>query len=432
MTCLRRWEIAALILTALLLATSAEGVPAWGGVVAEEGGWMTVSNPSEPAGPDQLQHPEQLWRIGADEDDVLFGLIEDALVDEDGTTYLLDTVLSTVHVVSPDGVVEREISGEGDGPGEFRFAREMVFLPGGAVGIMEMMPGKIVSVDRQGVPRPSFAFGDGGEGMMSNMSHIESNTRHVLIGSVVSNFGEGGATSDYKLAAYDGDGREIAVIRSNHIEQHGGDISLDFGGGENDFTSRFVLTPDDRVVLFPEAGGYQLDVYDVRGEPRQRIRRKYESIRRSKQELDDARKQAEAMQRRFNGSVEMEIEEWSRDIHEVVARPNGDLWVLSSEGDRDRPDQAVGWFDVFDHDGRYSHRVAFSADYDSERDFYAFDRDRLYIFKEAAKAPPRTQTMGGGGTQMVMMVASGTPDDEEDDPEEEPRPYEVICYRLPH
>lgn len=431
MTCLRRWEIALLILTALLLTARAEGVPAWGGVIEEEDGWTTVSNPYEPAGPDQVFETEQLWRIGAEEDDVLFGLIEDAQVAGDGTTYLLDTVLSTVHVVSPDGVVERQISGEGDGPGEFRFAREMVFLPGGALGIMEMMPGKIVSVDRQGVPRPSFAFGDGGEGMMSHMTHIESNGRHVLIGSVVSNFGEGSATTDYRLAAFDGDGNEISVIRSNHVEQRGANISLDFGGGENDFTSRFVLTSDDRVVLFPEAGGYRLDVYDLQGEPQRRIRREYESIRRSEEELEDARKQAEAMQRRFNGSVEMEIEEWSRDIHEVIARPGGDLWVLSSRGDRDRPDQAVGLFDVFDREGRYSHRVAYRADYDPERDYYVFRGDRLYVFKEAAKAPPRTQTMGGGGTQMVMMVASGTPDDEEEDPDEEPMPYEVICYRLP-
>lgn len=429
---LRKWEIAALILTALLLAARAEAAPAWSGVIEQKDGWETISNPAEPLEADEVLEAQQLWRIGAAEDDPLFGLIEDALVDENGDTYLLDTVLSTVHVVSPDGVVRRTISGEGDGPGEFRFAREMVFLPGGALGIMEMMPGKVVSVDRQGVPRPSFAFGGDGEGMMSHLSHIATNGRTVLIGSVVSNFGEGSATTDYELASYDADGKKIAAVKSAHVEQRGGNISLDFGGGDNDFTTRFALTADDRVVLYPEAGGYQLDVYDVQGRPLHRIRRDYRSVRRTEAELEESRKQAEAMRRRFNGSVEMEIEEWARDVNEVVTRPDGELWVLSSRSERDAPEQTVGFYEVFDRDGRYARRVAVRADFDPERDRYTFSGDRLYVFKEAAKAPPRTQTIGGGGTTMVMMVASGAPDDEEqDDPDEEPKPYEVICYRLP-
>ena len=70
------------------------------------------------------------------------------------------------------------------------------------------------------------------------------------------------------------------------------------------------------------------------------------------------------------------------------------------------------------------------ADYDPDRDNFRLRGDRLFVFKEAQKAPPRTSTVGGaGGGAMIMTIAAGSPAEEDDD--EEIRPYEVICYRLP-
>lgn len=412
-------------------AMTVVAAPAWNGSIEENDGWSTVNNPRSPIGEREVIETDLLWRIGGEEEDVLFGLIEDAVVDEEGNAYLLDTVLSTIHVVSPTGEVERTLSREGDGPGEFRFARELRFLPDGALGIMEMMPGRIVSVDRQGTPRPSFALGDQGQGVMNHLSHIAANGTNVLIGQIVTNFGNGVSTTVHSLASYDAGGNQLAVIREHRDEQRGDNISLDFGGGENDFTRRFSLCPDGRVVLFPEAGGYRMEILDIQGVRRKIIRRDYESVRRSKQDLDDQRKQAEAMRERFQGDVEMRIEEWARDISDVIVRPDGALWVVNSQGDRDRTDGTIGWFDVFDHDGRYTHRLALRADYDPDRDNYVVTGNSLFVFKEAQKAPPRTSTMGGaGGGMMVMMVSGGTPDEEEDE-EEEALPYEVICYRLP-
>ena len=67
------------------------------------------------------------------------------------------------------------------------------------------------------------------------------------------------------------------------------------------------------------------------------------------------------------------------------------------------------------------------VDYDPNRDNFAIDGNRLFVFKEAQKAPSRTSTSGGGGMMMVM-IQSGS--DVEEDDDEEPRPFEVICYRI--
>ena len=422
---------ALLLAAAILSAAAAVAVPEWQGTVDEEDGWQVVNNPAEPMEDDQVIRPQEIWRFGDDEEDLLFGLIEDAVVDEEGNAYLLDTVLSSVLVVDEHGEVLRTVSGEGDGPGEFRFARELVFLPDGALGIMEMMPGKIVSVTRDGTPRSSFALTDtDGGGMMNHLQHLAVDGDIVVIGRVSTNFGEGQATIHRLLTVHGPDGVQQAVVREHKETQSGGSIDLG-GGGEDEFTENFTLGSGGRIVLYPNPREYELRIHGTDGAQQQIIRRQYTSIRRPDAELEAARKQAERMSEQFGGDVEIEVEEMADDISGVIARPDGELWVANSQGSRDSSEQTIGWFDVYDTEGRYVRRLCIEADYDPARDNYTIYGDRLFVFKEAQKAPPRTSTVGGGGggATMVMMVG-GDPSGEEDE-DEEALPYEVICYRLP-
>lgn len=411
-----------------LLAVTALAAPVWNGTIGQEDGLPVVMNPAAPMLPQEIIRTEQMWRIGADDEDVLFGLIEDAMVDEEGNALLLDTVLSTIYVVDSSGEIVRTVGREGDGPGEFRFAREMVFLPDGGLGIMEMMPGKIVALGRDGTPRPSFALPGDGEGVMQHMEHISANADGVLVGKVVTSLANGSATTHYTLSSYGPDGAEKAILLENKKVQSGGNISLGMGSGENDFTRNFTLCPDGRVVVFQKAHEYKLEVFDAEGVKQGTIRREYESVRRSDKELEEARSQSEAMRERFQGNLELVVEEFARDISDVIARPNGEIWVVNSQGDKNCPEQSIGLFDVFDQDGRYQRRVRIEADFDPERDNFTIYDDRLFVFKEAQKAPPRSSTSGGGGVMMMMVSAGST--EEEDDDGEEPRPYEVICYRF--
>ena len=419
-----------LYLVAALCGVRVQAAPAWSGTFTQEDGWPVVNNPGEPMTGDVVLTPRPLWRLGGEDEDVLFGLVEDAVVDDQGLSYLLDTVLSTVLVVDEEGNILRNLSGEGDGPGEFRFARELVFLPDGALGIMEMMPGKIVSVTTDGTPRPSFALDatDGG-GMMNHLQHIAAGKEAVLIGRVSTNFDEKGATIHRSLALHGPDGRQLCVIREDKETQAGGNIQL--GGNEGDeFTSNFTLSPDGRVITYPDTRRYEFRVYGPDGRKEKLVRREYTSVRRPEKELAAARKQAEEMSARFNGSVQIDVPEVADDIDGIIARPNGELWVANSRGNRDAEPGSIGYFDVFDRDGKYHRRVLIKADFDPQRDNFTLCGDRLFVFKEAQNAPDRTHTMGGagGGTTMVMMVGGGSAAAEED--EDDAKPYEVICYRL--
>ena len=59
----------------------------------------------------------ELWRVGGDDEDVIFGRITDLKMHADGSVYVLDNQLCHVVVISPDGEHLRNISRAGDGPG---------------------------------------------------------------------------------------------------------------------------------------------------------------------------------------------------------------------------------------------------------------------------------------------------------------------------
>ncbi|MFH1754272.1 MAG: 6-bladed beta-propeller [Candidatus Latescibacterota bacterium] len=74
-------------------------------------------------GPTQGVQPlalHELWRVGGEDEDIMFGRITDLKMHPDGSLYVLDNQLCQVVVISADGEHLRDISREGDGPGEVR------------------------------------------------------------------------------------------------------------------------------------------------------------------------------------------------------------------------------------------------------------------------------------------------------------------------
>ncbi len=418
-----------LVLLLSCISLASQAVPQWDGTLGQEDGLPLVNNPAHPISGDQTITPQKVWHLGGEDDDqeTVFGLIGDAQVDAEGNTYLLDVVLSTIYKIGPDGSNMATLGHEGDGPGEFRNSRSMTIMPGGDLGIMEMMSGKIVVLGIDGEPRSSFAFGGDANLGMQHLQRIAAHEQGVVIGQVSTSFDEGSVTTTYALGSYAPDGTARKILFEDKQVQSGGAISLSMGSGGDGFTANWALYPDGRVVVFQKGQEYKLEMFAPDGEPGMIIRRDYEPVRRPDQDIKRDQKRREEMRQRFGGDVDLPVPEIARHISGAIPRPNGELWVQNSQGDRDCPAQSIGYFDVIDRDGHYVKRVCIKADYDSERDNYSIRGNHLFVFKEAQKAPARSATSGGGGMMMVM-VGGGVDDEEED---EDPRPYEVICYRLP-
>src|SRR4029079_9075174 len=81
---------------------------------------------------------QEAWRL--DDDDVLIGLPVDVQIGKQGRIYILDGKLLDVKVFSAEGDFIESLGRQGDGPGEFRNASAISFLPDGSVGVAQAYP----------------------------------------------------------------------------------------------------------------------------------------------------------------------------------------------------------------------------------------------------------------------------------------------------
>ena len=420
------------LLTTSLLASVAPAAPVWQGHEGAEDGILTIYNPAEPVSAAVTVQPKAQWRIGGEDDpaETLFGLVTDARRKPDGTTYLLDAVMSTVYEVAPDGEVRRTIGREGDGPGEFRNSESLALLADDGIGVLERMPSRLVVLGPDGTPRSGIDIGDGGGGH-ANVERLEVVRDGLVIGMFSMDMGQDGIEIRRTLGHFASDGALRDVILQTKEHQTGSSISIS-GGGDNDFVGQWCAAADGSVAVYQRTTPYLIEVFGPDGKAERRIRREYERLRRPEEELAAARQQREDMRARFSGSVEMEIEEMARDIEQVVCRPDGAMWVLTSRGSRECPTGCIGVFDVIDSQGRFTGQLKIEADFSADDDNFVIRGNHLYVLKEARNAPDRTFTSGGaGGGMMMMQISSGGGSSDDEDLDQEQKPYEVICYELP-
>lgn len=71
--------------------------------------------------PLRIMEPKRSTSFG-DNEDVIFGRISSTAIaiDDEGNTYIGDSIKNTIHIFTADGIYNGSIGREGDGPGEFR------------------------------------------------------------------------------------------------------------------------------------------------------------------------------------------------------------------------------------------------------------------------------------------------------------------------
>lgn len=421
----RSWLVPGAAAILMMMVQLSGAAPSWNGQVLDEGGIPMIVNPAEAPSEEKVVEAAENWRLGGEnEDDPVMGLISDVQVDEEGNAYLLDSHLSQILVMSPEGELLRTIGREGEGPGEFRRSNEFALLPDRQVAVMEMMPGQIVVLQRDGTPGANI-HPEGFEGNMKHFQRLAGDEYGVVVGGVTTSFGDEGATIIRRLGRYDLAGKLVVDLMVDKEKQSGTSISL--GGGGNNFTSSWALFPDGRVAIFGLEHEYRIDIYGRDGQLEEIVTRQYESLRRTDEDMAAERKEMEEMFKRFSGVDQPEIEPLERDITRVIPRPGGEFWVASSRGLRNCPHGSLGTYDVLNRKGHHVSMLRIIADYDSERDTYFIRNNRLFIMKEGQKISTSSSFSGGGG-MTIAFVGSGGGDEEDD---EEARPFEVICYELP-
>ncbi len=415
--------LATMILSSIMTTTAVLADSAWQGHETQEDGVLTVYNPAQPFKETVVIRPEAQWRIGDEDGDIFFGLVTDAQRTPDGTTYVMDSSLSTIYEVNASGEVQRTLGREGEGPGEFRHARSLVLLPKGEIGIVEAMPGRLVVLDKNGQPRPSIKLGDGESPCMVPRVHAYGDG--LLVSMNCTKFNDGEMELGRTLGYFDQNGILKKAVFTDQRAQRGGEIGEESGVG--DFANRWTSTSSGNLIVFRHNYEYLIEIFGPDGREIQRIHRQYTSVDRPRKEIDAEKAQLKELAARFGAGINTTVSEVANDIANIIPRPDGKIWVVTSEGTQNLPDNTIGTFDVFTAAGRFEKQITIEVEYDRDDDLYVVRGDYLYVFKEAQNTPASGAFSGGG--MMVMASGAGAGDDEDDGGEAEP--YEVICYKLP-
>lgn len=219
--------------------------------------------------PVQKYRMEELWRVGVEDDDILFGEVEDLLIDDDGTVYVLDSQLADVKVFSVGGEYLRTIGREGDGPGEVRAPGDLAFMADGSLGLVSKLNWKIAKIDKEnGDPRGDvWALGIDGELTMIHQVRAVGNQAPDCFTALIKEstgqfwhwrmylgmyreFEDGGKILPEKIL------REVGEASGSDIEE------------EEFFTIWDPWTVDSlgRTVVAPYWSRYLLQYYDARGD----------------------------------------------------------------------------------------------------------------------------------------------------------------------
>ncbi len=386
-------------------------------------GVLHVRNPAAPPGAVEVIQVEEQWRAGGDDDEVFFGAIAQALADDEGNLYLLDGQLSEVQVYSPTGEFLKTLSREGDGPGEVRRPGDMFFLPAGEIGLVQSFPGKVVKIDREGIPAGTMNLSgtDPSQGRFGVLARGMSRGGNIILAGFHMSFGgpQGGMDQQFFLASCDEEGTELCRYEAKEYPIDYGNASgwvLTESGIDFVWGGRMALGPDGRVYTAPERNRYAVFVRAPDGTLERVIEREYRSRQRIAEEKQETVLNLKAVGRNYPlPPREVAVEDTDPDIASLRVTPDGQLWVGNSHDNRDQPEGILATFDVFDPAGHYRNQVQIACPGDPEQDALLFPgRDLIVVITGATDAFRSMQGVSG----------------EESDQAEERAPMEVICYRM--
>lgn len=386
----------------------------WGGTEVVEEGVKHIKNPHEPMNPMQTVKLNELWRLGGESDDPdqMFGLISRIISDKDGNIYLLDTQLSEIKVFSPEGEFLRTIGREGEGPGEFRTPTGIFFTPEGDLGVLQLAPGKIVLLTPEGDPAGEYPLPPSEDGGFLVLRNGQSRNNNLVLSISKNKFSEGRFDQTQYLCSLNPDGTEKARYHEETLTLDFADAVMD-DSEWNNFNNRWTVSNDGRVFAAPTYDKYAIHVWNPDGSFDRIVEREYTPQKRTPEEIELVTSILQVFIRQVpNGKIK--VHDYNSNVEQIHTRSDGSMWVLSSEGSRDKPDGAIGVFDLFDKAGKFVTQVALIGEGDPTVDGYYFVGDRLYVVTDLLQAS-------------LTLQSGGQPFDIGD---EEPEPMSVICYEI--
>jgi hypothetical protein len=416
--------LAALILCAALVSSiglvSDSGfgpATAWAGEEVTVDGVLHIKNGATPSQGVETLELEELWSVGGEDEEVFFGLISQVIDGGDGNIYLLDTQLSEVRVFSSDGEALKTLSREGEGPGEVRRPLDLLFMPDGSLGLVQTFPGKIIKIDKDGVPQGDLIVGGTDPGQAGLIALLDGEFRGgnlVLAAISITQAPPSGQKRTSFIASYSDTAEEKVRYLEKTTELDF--ANLDTSEKEQHFPAprRWTVGPDGRVYVPPYRDEYVINVYAPDGSLERVIEREFVCPKRSAERQALYEGARDAQLRQIPGEAKIELSDSEPVIGGIHVTDDGVIWVIHAGSAHEQPDGILQTYDLFDAKGHFIKQVPVACQGDGEDDgLFFLGTDRMVLVTGIIDAAVAMQ--GGLGSALG---------------DEEPEPMEVICYRI--
>ncbi len=374
-----------------------------------------VQNGAKPAKGVRTAKLTELWSRGGESDDVFFGAASIALAGPGGQVLVLDTRLSEVKVLGPDGTLVRTLAREGDGPGEVRRPGDMFIAADGSVCMLQGFPGRVVKVKADGTPAGEAKYGSGqpGAGQFAVLIRGLPHPGGMVLAGISMTFGNSSVSDQeyfLSLCGPDGTRRQQLLTKSSRIDY--ADFALDEMG--MDFVwQRLAGLADGRIFVAPERNEYRVVNYGPDGKPVREIARAYQAPPRNATQKEQARRILDAIGANYpTRPKRITVEDTAPAVAGLWATDDGRVWVLTGDEQPSRPKGTWCMLDVFAPDGTFEQQVALPGGHDQQQDAVFVLRDgRLVV------------VTGALDSFLSQQAVAGEKDEEGTD-------LEITCYKL--
>jgi len=391
--------LAATLPAVLAAALALAALPA---LAAEENmvdGVLHVQNGAQPEKGNVVVRLEEVWRHGGEDDTDFFGMISQCRVGDDGTIYLLDTRMAEVPVYSPDGERLNTLSREGDGPGETRMPTNLLFMPDGTLGLVQLFPGKVTKISTDGSPMGVMELGDPTAGGLMVVFDCTAGPTSVIV-TAESIKPENGGTAQTRtnfVAGYDAEGKETVRYFENPFFWDFTNFTLNEEAMNRVDFRKVAAGEDGRVYIVPERNAYKINVYLPDGTLDRVITREYEHRMRTDEEF--ALSEVAANQLRQIPNAKVEMSKSQPDIGSLEIGRDGNLWVTSSRSGFEQPEGILTTWDVFTPDGQFLKTVSAQCAGDGENDILIWTPDGNAVMVTGFVEAARALQSGGAGAE---------------------------------
>lgn len=333
------YPIASVVLSVFGAGVGAAGAPA-----------LDLGSPTRT----QTVEMRETWRIDADDERILLGMVTDGFLAAGGNIYLLDSQLQQVFRVSPSGEEIDVLCRSGEGPGELSNVYDIEPLADGGIGLLSVFPPSISVVDKDGIPAQTirFTLSPTAKGTAQHFAILRCRPRgegFVGVGEQTLVIGSTLVKRRF-LAGFDSNGRETTRFDEcdrpieTAGEYHLSERDLAFPPGDAwDVDGKY------RIFSAIDRDRYAIQVRDAGGFPIALFERNFQRRKRSNVEREEAKANFVVSSTSSRPQVKIEVDDYAPVILELRWVENR-LWVTNSDWKSGIAHDGTICFDVIDPD----------------------------------------------------------------------------------